>query len=282
MGFSCDSLLESALGKCWWVEPAIASASFALWMNLFRASEVKDDFRKRLGPPYHFSISGFLSLMVYWIGVAGWVAVVPPPHEVQHGCPHSTREWLYMCAELAAGLVSYDFLFFWIHLALHTAPRLGGLVGHARHHQFDGTGDPKQESCHRTVNHSLVDGALQVLVNILVQRHTPWGTTKTRLARWCHNVVITFILVEAHSNGAAPRIARRFCVGVRDHHLHHRHRGPPYQQFFGCAPAIRIPICPRTRTHTRTEARTKCGKYTAMAIYEHRRAWAWHGHRHGR
>jgi hypothetical protein len=30
-----------------------------------------------------------------------------------------------------------------------------------------------------------------------------------------------------------PRVFRRLFAGVRDHHLHHRHCGPPYQQFFG-------------------------------------------------
>ena len=30
-----------------------------------------------------------------------------------------------------------------------------------------------------------------------------------------------------------PCVLRRLFAGVRDHHLHHRHGGPPYQQFFG-------------------------------------------------
>jgi len=72
-----------------------------------------------------------------------------------------------------------------------------------------------------------------VLVNITVQRRTPWGSAKTRLARWLHNLIVPGLLTESHSTGPL-RIARRLSIfgGVRDHHLHHRHRGAPYQQFF--------------------------------------------------
>jgi hypothetical protein len=220
----------------WYIEPAIASISFAIWMNLFRSKETGDGWRKRLGPPYHFTVTGLSSLAAYWLGVAGWVLLVPPPRRVTHGCPHSLYELLHLCTEVCSGLLAYDFIFFWIHLAMHAVPRVGLVLGHARHHKFDGTEDPKHESCHRTVNHGLVDGMLQVLVNILVQRHTPWGEAKTRLARCCHNVAITFMLVESHSTSVAPRVTRRLFAGVRDHHLHHRSRGPPYQQFFGCEP----------------------------------------------
>ena len=228
----CEALLTTAVS--WWVEPAIASASFALWTNLFSAAEAPDSFARRLWkPPYSKTCSGFASLLVYWFGVAGWVAVVPPPHGVEHGCPGDARGLLWLCAEVASGIVAYDFLFFWVHLSMHVVPRLGWLAGHGRHHQFDAAGAPGEVSCHRVVHHSLVDGGLQVLVNILVQRMTPWGSPKRRLARWCHNVLVTSMLTEAHSTEASPHIFRRLCSGVRDHHLHHHHRGPPFQQFFG-------------------------------------------------
>ena len=47
-------------------------------------------------------------------------------------------------------------------------------------------------TCHAHAMH------MQVLANILVQRHTPWGSPKLTLARWLHNVVVTCMLVEAH------------------------------------------------------------------------------------
>ena len=40
---------------------------------------------------------------------------------------------------------------------------------------------------------------LQVLTNILVQRHTPWGAPKLTLARWLHNVIVTCMLVEVRT-----------------------------------------------------------------------------------
>ena len=77
--------------------------------------------------------------------------------------PPSLRRWRE---------VAYDFLFFWVHVLMHSSAAFGHATGHAQHHKYSG-----EESAYRTVNHSLVDGALQVLVNIAVQRHTPWGAS---------------------------------------------------------------------------------------------------------
>ena len=40
----------------------------------------------------------------------------------------------------------------------------------------------------------------QVLVNVLVQRHCVWGSPKSRLARWIHNMIVTFLLTEGCYN----------------------------------------------------------------------------------
>jgi len=37
-----------------------------------------------------------------------------------------------------AGLVAYDFVFFWLHMGMHLLPRVGRAVGHSQHHDFDG------------------------------------------------------------------------------------------------------------------------------------------------
>ena len=71
------------------------------------------------------------------------------------------------------------------------------------------------------LRHSLVDASLQVLVNILVQRHTVWGLVKSRLARAVHNVLVIWMLTESHTAAPTPYIWRRWCVGVRDHRIHH-------------------------------------------------------------
>ena len=76
------------------------------------------------------------------------------------------------------------------------------------------------------------------MCNILCQRTTPWGATKSRLARWLHNIVVVSMLCESHTSAAEPRVARRLFGGVRDHYLHHRLRGPPFQQFFSYLDAL--------------------------------------------
>ena len=96
----------------------------------------------------------------------------------------------------------------------------------------DGARSAQRLSAARVLDHSLLDGALQVGVNILVQQYSPWGGAKSRLARWAHNVIVTWLLTESHAV-AGPRIGRRWFAGVRDHHRHHRTGGRPYQQFFG-------------------------------------------------
>lgn len=187
-------------------------------------------------PPHAFTTHAFSSLGAYWLGILLWTRVVAPVTGAGTGCPTGAASAAKLVAEVVAGLVAYDFVFFWLHMGMHLLPRVGRAVGHSQHHDFDGKrggGGAASESAFRTVNHSLVDGSLQVLTNILVQRHTPWGSPKLTLARWLHNVVATCMLVEAHTTAPRPRVFRRLFVGVRDHHLHHRHRGAPYQQFFG-------------------------------------------------
>lgn len=188
----CEALLSSEAARGWAVEPAIASVCFALWMNLFRGGEVTKPFHRRLfSPPFQFLTSGAKAISAYWLGVALWVALVPPPSAIESGCPDSASSLVRLCMECLSGLVVYDFVFFWLHLTMHLSPRLGRLIGHERHHEFDGAKDKLSETCFRTTHHSLVDGSLQVLCNILVQRYTLWGPAKTRLARWCVLSVFT-------------------------------------------------------------------------------------------
>lgn len=181
----CEALLSSEPMSWWGVEPTIAIVSFAIWMQLFRSFEVHDTLKQRmLNPPYHFLRSGISSILVYWIGVAIWVASVPPPVGIRTGCVSDFGSVLRLIAECTSGLVAYDFLFYWIHLAMHMSYHVGHLLGHGRHHEFDGTLNSRLESSFRTTHHSIMDGGLQVLCNILVQRYTLWGPAKTRLARW--------------------------------------------------------------------------------------------------
>lgn len=114
------------------------------------------------------------------------------------------------------------------------------LFVHLRYHALPDKNYGESVEARDTLRHGLWDGSLQVLVNILVQRHSAWGTVKSRLARALHNVLITWRLAESHTASPFPNKWRRFFVGEREHCYHHQAgfdgagSGKPrrYQQFF--------------------------------------------------
>jgi sterol desaturase/sphingolipid hydroxylase (fatty acid hydroxylase superfamily) len=235
----CKALLEEHVE--WWHEPALASACFALFMRIFQsADEDRPHGSSVFKPPFTWTWRGFAALAWYWAGIALWVSVVPQPTGVVGGCPESITDagaWVRVVAELVSGIVAYDAIFFIIHLSMHAFPFLHSSTSHAQHHV-----SPCDETVYRTVNHSLLDGTLQVLTNIFVQRRSPvnylcptlFGDAKTRLARWLHNIVVVELLVESHARASHPLRLSRLCFdGVSKHYLHHRSGGPPFQQFFG-------------------------------------------------
>ena len=229
MASYCDALMATPLATSWWIEPAIASASFFGFMFFFRFYE-DQPYGGRFHP---LTISAVLALLTYWLGIGLWVSVVPRPVGAASGCPHDMAEMVTLLAELVCGIMGYDFVLFCLHLLMHKVPAFGRCIGHGKHHRFSGDTGARKGGAFRTTDHSLADGAIQVLSNILVQRHTPWGSAKSRLARWLHNVIVIEMLVESHSNSKRPRLARALFSGVDGHHLHHRDHGAPYQQFFG-------------------------------------------------
>ena len=54
----------------------------------------------------------------------------------------------------------------------------------------------KRPRCERKTVPTFSNPGTQVLVNVLVQRHCVWGSPKSRLARWIHNMIVTFLLTE--------------------------------------------------------------------------------------
>lgn len=81
-----------------------------------------------------------------------------------------------------------------------------------------------------------MDGALQVLVNILVQQISPFGGDKHPLSRLLHNVLVTYLLVESHSGYDLPwqshRLFPEIFGGAPHHEMHHHNGRVYYQQFF--------------------------------------------------
>ena len=133
-------------------------------------------------------------------------------------------------AELACGIFLYDLLFYPLHRLLH-ATRWGKRV-HAYHHSW-----PSGRSLAplETVQHSYADGFLQVAVNIFVQC-TPLFGPKHVLSRLAHNLVVTYLLAEAHSGYDLPWSSHRawpaLFGGAPRHEHHHASGRGAYQQFF--------------------------------------------------
>lgn len=183
-----------------------------------------------------------LSLIFYWMGLFGFKCFVPPPNNgfIPDGIPNNIISMIYLLTEVCCGIILYDFIFFFIHWGLHELPALKSF--HQKHHRHvRGIVEATD-----VLNHSFIDGALQVLVNIYAQRYTPWGIAKSRLARLLHNVIVTWMLTESHSSSSNLYCFRRWFVGVKNHRLHHigyygkqqRNRNHAftlthYQQFFG-------------------------------------------------
>jgi len=79
---------------------------------------------------------------------------------------------------------------------------------------------------------------VQVAVNVLVQLWSPlsgWGG-KHPMSRCLHNLVVTYLLTEAHSGFDLPwmshRVWPRVFGGAPAHERHHKVGTSDYQQFF--------------------------------------------------
>ena len=73
--------------------------------------------------------------------------------------------------------------------------------------------------------------------NILVQFVSPWGM-KHPFSRFLHNLVVTYLLSEAHSGYDLPWMSHRVFPGIFGgaprHNAHHNLANCYYQQFFCC------------------------------------------------
>lgn len=238
LSLRCPTLdLDNGILRAWWIDPLVASLSFAFFIMWYWYHERKRGLSRDAtflqGSGYGQSLE---SLVAYWIGVYLFKCIIPPPAtELPDGIPYSASGVFYLVAEVSSGIVLYDGIMFFIHWAMHEVPLLRSW--HLRHHDYPNATLETRD----TLRHSLEDGSIQVLVNISVQRCTPWGLVKSRLARALHNIIVTWMLAESHTASPEPYIWRQWCVGVREHRLHHfgALKDGPYgkhhrhQQFFG-------------------------------------------------
>mmetsp|Transcript_51482 Transcript_51482/g.95234 ORF Transcript_51482/g.95234 Transcript_51482/m.95234 type:complete len:254 (+) Transcript_51482:105-866(+) len=223
----------------WWLDPFIATASFATFINFF--SFLEERHVKRPSGAEHSGLLYWLGLrplsvvtpvagLAYWLGVYLWVCLVPPP-AASSGCDFSLSTMGRILVELVFGLLAYDALFFTIHVLEHRGP---AAFRHSAHHMMHHAAGKDVRAMH-VLQHSLLDGTLQVLVNIAVQRNGPFGP-KLKVTRWFHNVIVTYLLTESHARIPKLPLSSRFpklFSGVLHHKHHHGSGGAPYQQFFG-------------------------------------------------
>ena len=234
--------MQDGVFRAWWFDPLVASISFLVFIHWYWYHE------RRLGlsnvKQLKWNVMNANSQPVkaglgYWVGIYIWRIVVPAAgnNQLPDGIPSTLAQLPYLVLEVVAGIILYDAVFFWIHWAMHRVPILRQF-----HHDHHDTSKGTLES-RDVLRHSFVDASLQVLVNIFVQRHTPWGAVKSRLARALHNVLVIWFLTESHTAAPVPNVWRRWLVGVRDHRLHHL-GGPGnyqrYQQFFGYLDHLRF------------------------------------------
>jgi sterol desaturase/sphingolipid hydroxylase (fatty acid hydroxylase superfamily) len=229
--------VENGILRAWWLDPMTATVSFAVFTYWFWYEERKRGL-SRDSDFFNASYYGAVhkSMLGYWMGIYIWKCIVPPSatRTIPDGMPTNMELLVYLMAEVVSGILLYDAWFFFLHWAMHEVPSLR--TWHARHHSHSSGVESRD-----VLRHSLLDGSMQVLVNIMVQQRTPWGASKSRCARALHNVLVVGMLTESHTASPVPNIFRRWFVGVRDHRLHHlgalktgaygkHHR---YQQFFG-------------------------------------------------
>lgn len=167
--------------------------------------------------------------------LCGCVGCPPQDHFVHAKAPlvEQAPSFGTLAVELACGIVLYDLLFYPLHYLMHHAPFKPLRAVHGYHHRKQHTLNALE-----TVQHSYVDGALQVMVNILVQQITPFGPlgAKHPLSRLLHNMVVTYLLVESHSGYDLPFMTHRLWPavfgGAPRHESHHHNGRVAYHQFF--------------------------------------------------
>jgi|SanBayMetagenome_1026888.scaffolds.fasta_scaffold17442_1 sterol desaturase/sphingolipid hydroxylase (fatty acid hydroxylase superfamily) len=244
-----------------YADPFIASVSFIWWIGFYTAQESLSR-QPALSPlsvvsrtiRIVFSLSNWIHLLSYYAGVFMFMLVLPPPRELNmsivldnpqseairlDGIPITGGGFMYLLLEVVSGIVLYDFLFFFLHMLLHTP---GAWRLHKTHHTH------YIVTAKSVLNHSVIDAILQVVTNIVVQRYNYvtmiipgyyCTTVKTRLARALHNIIIVAMLTESHANVNTRdhfvlfrRVPSLF-PGISRHREHHVQHTKYRQAFFG-------------------------------------------------
>ena len=191
---------------------------------------------------------GWRRLFGAWLPLFAYVGSIKAFHCVVRKAPLPVAppSALRLLGELAGGVVAYDLLFAPIHASMHhsRAPRKWRNVHRTHHVARPAARTGRALVPLETVQHSYADGFLQVACNVAVQRlATPLllasglvFAPKHPLSRVLHNLVVTFLLAEAHSGFDLPWMGHRafpaVIGGARAHDAHHVHGDRNFHQFF--------------------------------------------------
>jgi sterol desaturase/sphingolipid hydroxylase (fatty acid hydroxylase superfamily) len=233
-----DSALDSLWRFLWqyqvlhWnmLEAYVAGFSFALWIIIYRLLDRlpimnKYKFSTKIVEFSSFDSNSWVPLFLYLGSIHIYhLFITKPPIQLE------SPTILRLVIELFTGIVLYDFIFFWIHYAMHYFPSSNFCHHHNLHHQHTNL-------CASVVQqHSLIDATFQVLVNIFVQNFSFFSSRKHLLSRLIHNILITYLLTEIHAGYDGPWCVHRLFPGVvggaAAHEIHHKYGSSNYQQFF--------------------------------------------------
>ena len=144
MSSACDEVLSELwqyflkirIAKWDMLEAYVAGFSFLMWIVLFRVMDqmtwlhkYRISNKKPIGlfrPDPNYS---WMPLVLYFLAIHIYhMFVTKPPVSLED--PTVVR----VTIELTVGIFYYDFVFFWLHWAMHASPSFGALAGHHVHH----------------------------------------------------------------------------------------------------------------------------------------------------
>ena len=257
--------LWAKLYGSWWAHAPMFEAwtatlgfvgAIAFWSSIHvlffrdrrRASEFRFDKEAPVAPFEWLGQLGGKRLWGAYLPLVAYVGSIKLFHCVvtKAPLPLAPPTALRVLLELVTGVYLYDALFAPIHASMH---RRGSPAWWRRLHRTHHEARPSSRRGKalvplETVQHSYMDGALQVACNVLVQRAPSviWVgggfalAPKHPLSRVLHNLVVTYLLAEAHSGYDLPwmthRAWPRVFGGAKAHDAHHVQGDRHFHQFF--------------------------------------------------
>lgn len=211
-------------------EPLLSVAAFFVWLNMWRVIDwyLPCLHKYRVDPsPQDVSWSrkegshSILAGVAYLLPLIAIDYILVGRRKLSPDPPTIFR----LTFEVSASVFLYDFLFYFCHLAMYKISFLRSF--HSKHHHVS----PLRAN--EVLRVSFLDGTLQVLCNILALRLV----FSHGLSRIVHDLVVTYMLTETHSNYDLPFMAHNVLQvgllgGSPAHHLHHVKGNVHYHQFF--------------------------------------------------